>query len=355
MDNEIEFWQQSVVPDDGCEALAHKHEGFASHLTKAACELFRLLLEQDRLETTRSDYRALSRVFGYLQLWCDGYGAPSGDLDVVLSESKRLRHDTYRLLVSICNTLADRLPTVLSTGSDDDWQRRLDKQVARTRDLIEEAAFVHGSDDGSDSASDSGSDASSSSNNSTIDNIVKDLETDIHCLVDLGPRYNEPIRDRTVKEQPASPSLTVDWDPAEHLASRIRHRYPNGDTAVTQILGHVNWERAKRLYASREANARAAERPALQLGPVPEAKGTAIASEAKGRVTASGFQDSGLGSTSPSPSLCPETLLSYRDVKGGSIGIPQVPPEGMKGEPFICGICGCSCQLPKASWKSSWK
>jgi hypothetical protein len=32
---------------------------------------------------------------------------PSGDLDVILAESKRLRYSTLRLLVSICHTLAD--------------------------------------------------------------------------------------------------------------------------------------------------------------------------------------------------------------------------------------------------------
>jgi hypothetical protein len=40
-------------------------------------------------------------------LWCDGYGVRDGDLDAILAESKRLRHSTYRLLASICNTLTD--------------------------------------------------------------------------------------------------------------------------------------------------------------------------------------------------------------------------------------------------------
>jgi hypothetical protein len=40
-------------------------------------------------------------------LWCDGYGVRDGDLDAILAESKRLRHSTYRLLASICDTLTD--------------------------------------------------------------------------------------------------------------------------------------------------------------------------------------------------------------------------------------------------------
>ena len=53
-------------------------------------------------------FRTFEREYGYLQLWCDGYGVRDGDLDVILAESKRLRHSTYRLLASICDTLADR-------------------------------------------------------------------------------------------------------------------------------------------------------------------------------------------------------------------------------------------------------
>ncbi|KAH6843469.1 hypothetical protein B0I37DRAFT_315039 [Chaetomium sp. MPI-CAGE-AT-0009] len=309
MDSEIKRWQRSLVRDGGSETLSPEEQGFASRLSGAACELFRLFLEQGRLERTGSDYRALSRVNSYLQLWCDGYGAPFGVLDASLSESKGLRHDTYRLLVSICHTLADRLTTVLSTGLDDNWGRLLSKQAARTRDLIEEATFANGGDGGSDSASDSGSDASSIANDCTIEEIIKDLETDIRCLVDLGPRYKEPVRDRTVKEQPAFPSLAVNWDPAEHLASRIRHRYPQGDTHLTEVLGYANWERVKRLYASREANARAAERPTVELAAVPGAEGTVVAAWAYHLELEHGFADLSKEMTCP---LCQEHIGSGR-------------------------------------------
>lgn len=236
--------------------------------------------------------------------------------------------------------------TIPFSTDPNDWRRELYKEAAQTRDLIEEVTFTNEGDDSSDSESDFGSDRSSLTNDFNIEEIIKDLETDIRCLVDLGPRYKEPIRDRTVKEQPASPSLAVKWDPAEHLASRIRHRYPNGDAAFAHILGQINWERAKRLYAAREANARVSERRAIKLAPVSREKGTVVASD---------FHDSGLGTTLASPTSYAETVLSYRGTKGGSISVPQIPPEGMQGEPFTCSICGCTCQLPEANWKSSWK
>ncbi|KAH6640130.1 hypothetical protein F5144DRAFT_484433 [Chaetomium tenue] len=277
MGNEIKRWQQSVVRDGDTEASSSKRDGFTSRLSKAACALFHLCLDQGHLRTIRPHRRKLSRVYGYLQLWCDGYGALSGDLDVALSESKRLRHSTYRLLVSICHILAERMTTVLSADLDNDWQHELYKEAARARDLIEEATFADGGDDGSDSGSDSGSETSSMTSDFNIEEIIKDLETDIRCLVDLGPRYKEPIRDRTVKEQAVLPSLALNWDPAEHLASRIQHRYPDGDAALAHAFGKMNWERAKRLYAAREANARAVERPPMKLIAASAAQGTVVA------------------------------------------------------------------------------
>lgn len=107
MGSEIKRWQQSVVRDGSTETSSSKRDGFTSRLSKAACQLFHLCLDQGDLGTIGPHRRELSRVYGYLQLWCDGYGALTGDLDVALSESKRLRRDTYRLLVSICHIMAD--------------------------------------------------------------------------------------------------------------------------------------------------------------------------------------------------------------------------------------------------------
>ncbi|KAK4038583.1 hypothetical protein C8A01DRAFT_37492 [Parachaetomium inaequale] len=344
MGGEIERWQHTVSRDVRSGASSSNHDGLASRLSRAACELFPLLLSLSRSQTSKETFRALEREYGYLKLWCDGYGATSGELDVALSESKRLRHATYRLLVSVCHNLADKLTVVLLLVVDEASRPKLKEKAAQTRDLLDVAA-IH-SADGSDSDSDSESDSLSVSGDSTLEDIIADIKTDIQCLVDLGPRYKEPIRDRTFKEQAALPSPVTTWNPAEHLASRIRHRYPKGDVALARILGQTNWDRFKRLKASKEANAKAAERPAVK----PEA-----ASEALGTVVASDFHDSGLGTSVATPSLYAETVLSYHGTKGGSIKIPQVPAEGLGGKPFVCDICGRMCQLPVVNWKSFWK
>ncbi len=108
MDSGIEEWQCSVSSDVTAEASSSRHDGIACRLATAATEFFGFLLEHARLQTSPPLLRTLEREYGYLQLWCDGYGVPSGKLDVVLAESRRLRHATYRLLISVCRTLADR-------------------------------------------------------------------------------------------------------------------------------------------------------------------------------------------------------------------------------------------------------
>jgi hypothetical protein len=107
MGGEIERWQHTVSRNVRSGAPSSNHEGLASRLSRAASELFCLLLIQARLQLTKETFRSLEREYGYLKLWCDGYGATLGDLDVIISESKRLRHTTYRLLVSVCHNLAD--------------------------------------------------------------------------------------------------------------------------------------------------------------------------------------------------------------------------------------------------------
>jgi hypothetical protein len=107
MGREIEKWQY-LVSYGGCsEPSSSRSEGLATRLTAGISKLFRLLLGHAQPQISTSTLRTLEREYGYLQLWCDGYGVRDGDLDAILAESKRLRHSTYRLLASICDTLTD--------------------------------------------------------------------------------------------------------------------------------------------------------------------------------------------------------------------------------------------------------
>ncbi len=364
MDSGIEKWQHSVSSDVPIGSSSSRHDGIASRLATAATDFFGLLLEHARPHTSSDLLRALEREYGYLQLWCDGYSVLSGELDAVLAESRRLRLATYRLLVSVCRTLADRrsdethfhwsspltstcaegIAVALPPSLDASSQHNLKAKAAVLGDLATEISVsaTYGAEDsdlGSDSGSDPGSDFWAGVGDDAVHDIIEDLSTDIQCLVDLGSRFKEPIRDRPSKEVAALPTQVSEWDPSKSMAARIRHRYPDGDHAFIEIQGQVNWERRQRLYASKESSARDPQR-SIQTA------GTLVASE---------FHDSGLGTSVATPSSYAETVLSYHGTKGGSIKIPPVPAEGLEGKPFACDICGRRCQLPASNWKSFWK
>jgi len=239
-------------------------------------------------------------------------------------------------------------------GLDDAAQQTARQQSERTRDVAELALLAVHRDDNNDSESDSGSESSFSGSDAyTVEDVIEDLKTDIQCLVDLGPRYKEPIRDQVAtKEEAVLVRTGPAWDPAEYLASRIRHRYPEGDIELTGILGRVNWDRLQRLYATKEANTRdreAQQRPGL--APISQAK----PSGSYGTVKGTEFHDSGLGTSVKTPSSYAETVLSYQGTQGGSVKIPPVPPECLKGGNLVCDICGAMCSLPASNPKSFWK
>lgn len=248
-------------------------------------------------------------------------------------------------LTNQCTHLSE-LTAVLLPGLDVISQDRLKDKAARTKDVAEAAAFSIPSTDSDSEDSDTESVSSGVHELHTIEDIIEDLKTDIQCLVDLGPRYKEPILDRTIKEEAAIPHQDTTWDPVESLTARIRHRYPNVDGAFARVLGQANWERAQRLFAAKEKNAEDAERSNVKDESASRAPGTLLTSE---------FYDSGLGTSIPKASSYTETVFSYHGTKGGSIKIPPIPAEGQDGKPFACVICGCTCRLPKGSWKPFWK
>ena len=232
------------------------------------------------------------------------------------------------------------MAAVLLPSLDASSQQNLRAKTAIVGDLAAEISVsaIHGADD-SDSDSDSGSDFWAGVGDDAVQDVIEDLSTDIQCLVDLGSRFKEPIRDRPGKEEAALPTQVPTWDPSKSMAARIRHRYPKGDDAFIEVQGQVNWERRQRLYALKEASTQDLQRP----------------SQTPGTLVASDFHDSGLGTSVAAPSSYAETDLSYHGTRGGSIKIPPVPAEGLEGKPFACDICGRRCQLPASNWKSFWK
>ncbi|KAK3374677.1 hypothetical protein B0H63DRAFT_525976 [Podospora didyma] len=192
---EIVKWQDSLSRDEG---IGIEADGSSSSTPDGLTT---------RLRTAASQIRSLEREYDYLRLWADGYGLFSGELDKILAASKRLRHSTNRLLVGICQTLSDN-------DLKEDDRRSLSLKSARVRDITEAAVYILRGDEGSDNDSDAESDSESARGTSSIEDIIDDLKTNIQCLVDLGPRYEEPIQDKAVAEEEAvsAPQPTIHWD-----------------------------------------------------------------------------------------------------------------------------------------------
>ena len=130
------------------------------------------------------------------------------------------------------------MAAVLLPSLDASSQQNLRAKTAIVGDLAAEISVsaIHGADD-SDSDSDSGSDFWAGVGDDAVQDVIEDLSTDIQCLVDLGSRFKEPIRDRPGKEEAALPTQVPTWDPWKSMAARIRHRYPKGDDALSRYRG----------------------------------------------------------------------------------------------------------------------
>lgn len=74
---------------------------------------------------------------------------------------------------------------LLTAGVDDTLKR-----VEKFRSIID----INGSGSDSDDDFDSGLDGASLD----LEDVVEDLKTSIQCLVNLGPRYEEPVKDKRV-------------------------------------------------------------------------------------------------------------------------------------------------------------
>jgi hypothetical protein len=343
MDKQIQQWQLSVTGPHGDSGL--KSDGPAASLTAAACNLYRVVLRRLEKQLSRQTHREISQLLEYLQLWADGYGASSKELDEILGKSKRLRQTTIHHLATICRLLSDRKSPALFHGGEFQQgvhcspcrppelvpiiegkpDEELLKLSTEAKDTAEVASYAIRDSKNDDSDTDSDEDGELPPTRASLEDVFQDLKTEIQCLQALGPRFEEPVLDRK-SNYGSSSSHTNEWDPAEYLASRIRHRYPDGDPDVIALLGKKNWDRMLILQSSRDKSHLEVE---TDTAPLEGAKG----------IRGSEY-DSGLGSSVARTASYAETVVSYHGAKGGSIRIPPLPTEAKTGKPFPCAACG---------------
>jgi len=104
---DIKQWRDSVLMEE--ETAPDRPYTPILRLFTTASSLYGLLLECVEGLLPTPDIRRLERERDRLRLWADGYGVVSGNLDRVLADTRRMRHSTICLLVSICRTLVKGL------------------------------------------------------------------------------------------------------------------------------------------------------------------------------------------------------------------------------------------------------
>ena len=96
--SQIRLWQESSAV-----AFLDHSKGIAERLWEACIELLLGLIRSlERGETlSPSQQKQIARDYKIFLLWGDGFQRPDGGLDTILQRSKRLRHQTIRILVSM--------------------------------------------------------------------------------------------------------------------------------------------------------------------------------------------------------------------------------------------------------------
>ncbi|KAH0431609.1 hypothetical protein CcaCcLH18_06913 [Colletotrichum camelliae] len=287
------------------------------------------------------EYRSLERSTSSFVLWVDGHKVAEGQLDDALGKSRMLRLSVLKLLISISNTLCDKLVPRLVTHPR--------TQLLKDLTLQAKADFLNTcGDSDSEYSEDSGSGDSVfdlSSDLVSIDwkEIADDMQTDVECLIDLGPLIESPFIDPMETKSVDSSTRDLKLDTGcQVYSNRIGHRFSEAQQDLVDRLAIANWNRLLRVLEEKEKAL--TENEAVV---VPAANDEVVASE-KGTT----FHDSGLGTSVPTASAYAETVMSYRKGNHSQVQIPPMPQEGKKHNPFECLVCGR--QVTMAS-DSAWK
>ncbi|KAI1213158.1 uncharacterized protein F4807DRAFT_413088 [Annulohypoxylon truncatum] len=330
----VHKWRDDIaVEQNTAEVVARLHTT-SRELYKA------FLLElRDKNRQSKSQYRQLESGYTNYLIWADDYGVLDGSLDAKLQTSQRLLKFTTKLLINICTMLWKVCWTYEFVRSDAHLQNLY--QVASIT-AEESSHIVHGINDYSDSESDISDDGEElDAHEESLQVASETLLDEIGNLLDLGPRLEEPVPDYCTKKQPPIPKPSPPWNAVQYFADTVSTKFPKCDGTLANALGRSNWDSMIRLLTSREAisNVKSGEHIGVKM-PISADK------------QATGFKDSGLGTSMPSTNLYAATVVSYRRDGDTRARIPPQPKNIKGGQLFQCIACGEN--IKKGSTKA-WK
>ncbi|KAI3391730.1 hypothetical protein diail_6871 [Diaporthe ilicicola] len=271
---------------------------------------------------------SLRRSHGRMKIWSDENGAADGGLDETLAVSKSLQRDTLKYIVSISQTLTEKLVDLLDIKISETGQESISVIKSLT------AAVADGN---SDNSSDSGL---SNFSTESVKGILEDLRVDTTCLLDLEPLLRSPILRTDAEPIAVWATKHVKWSPHQPYSDKVSARFPQAGDDLVNRLGKANYERYLRCQEQKASN-ELARCPTDQTAP-------AVHDGASSK-----FHDSGIGSSLPTTtSSYAETVMSYGMGEGRKVRIPPLPSQAKAGLPFECVACGKSVKI---STNSAWK
>ncbi|KAJ4136362.1 hypothetical protein NW768_003974 [Fusarium equiseti] len=273
---------------------------------------------------------SLQRSLDRLKLWSDGYRICAGDQDVNFIKSRRLRRAAIEVLVSISDTLLERLEP-LTSSKKTEISDNSEESVKKLKDVLETAR----SDLDHDSSS---SDGSSYYGPDSLEDIAKDLETDTLSLMGVDALFQSAILD-SFAEKATFVDAAQAWLPHDVYKDKIRTRFPKAEISLVSRLSKASYDRYLRCQRERESQTTA-------VGDVDFPKFT------RSDASSSKFRDSGLGTSIPSSASVAETAMSYRAEGKASVRIPPLSKEAKEGKPFECISCGKTLSIRN---NSAWK
>jgi len=287
---------------------------------------------------------SLGRSRDTIALWSDGYGIQRGTMDELLAKSRNLRRATLKTLLSIVNTLLDRLIPLACIPSD-----KLHNLTVRLTATKSEALYAmheaktcnNAEDDDSDLSSDG--DSEPEQDDDSISEVAEDLMIDAQCLMELDPLFRNPVLDLSWHKEHQLQAL--DWTPEKAYCYKVQQRFPSADSSLVERLGKENWARFLRCQSIRNS---------VESGTQPQQEASSDNKGESGTIAASSsYHDSGLGTSIPTTaSSYAETVMTYGTAVGKQVRIPPLSDDAKRGKPFPCVACGRSVRFTQ---NSAWK
>lgn len=197
-------WQQAFAQgDEDCEPLR------LAQVFSVCSDLYAGILNDLLLQKTlqQSTLISLERPYSYFLLWANGYGVADGSMEASLHKSKRARHATFRILISISRSLTEskQIPTngswaitnvvaELLPALNIETQAKFSAKASQLTQVTNRlrSCIVQATLDNNPSETGMESDDDSMDEIEDLLEIAEDLRTDTQCLMDLGARFTEP-------------------------------------------------------------------------------------------------------------------------------------------------------------------